>query len=90
MVAYADYSASFLILIFLFFFSSWAHDSFLHFCINYRHMLFICLFYLFIFGCAGSSLLRGLSLVAVSRGYCLVVMCGLLVAMPSLVVEHGL
>ena len=36
--------------------------------------------YLFIFGCAGSSLLcEGLSLVAASRGYSLVVVCGLLI-----------
>ena len=53
-------------------------------------MLFICLFYLFIFGCAGSLLLHGLSLAAVRRGYSLVVMCGLLVALASLVVGHGL
>ena len=37
--------------------------------------------YLFIFGCAGSSLLQGLSLVAVR---------GLLIAGASLVAEHGL
>ena len=46
---------------------------------------------LFIYlGCAGPSLLRGLSLVVVSRGYSLVVMCGLLIVVASLVVEHGL
>ena len=38
-------------------------------------------FYSFIFGCAGSSLLHGLSLVAV---------CGLLTVLVSLVAEHGL
>ena len=38
-------------------------------------------FYSFIFGCAGSSLLHGLSLVAV---------CGLLTVLASLVAEHGL
>ena len=38
-------------------------------------------FYSFIFGCAGSSLLHGLSLVAV---------CGLLTVLASLVSEHGL
>ena len=45
---------------------------------------------MFAFGCAGSSLLRGLSLVALSRGDSLVVTCGLLIAVASLVVEHGL
>ena len=52
---------------------------------------------LLLFGCAGSllqcrgsSLLReGFSLVAVSKGYSLVVMCGLLVAVGSVVAEHG-
>ena len=53
-------------------------------------MLFICLFYLFIFGCAESLLLHELSLAAVSRCYSLVVMCRLLVAVASLVVGHGL
>ena len=45
---------------------------------------------LFIFGCAGSSLLQAhkLSLVADSRGYCLVVVCRLLIVTASLVVEH--
>ena len=47
-------------------------------------------FYSFIFGCAGSSLLHGLSLVVVSRGYSLVAVCGLLTALASLVAEHGL
>ena len=36
------------------------------------------IFFLFIFGCAGSSLLFMLSLVAVSRGCPLVVVCGVL------------
>ena len=45
---------------------------------------------MFIFGCAGSSLLHGLSLVAESRGYSLVVVCRLLIAVASLVLEHGL
>ena len=43
-----------------------------------------------IFGCAGSSLLHGLSLVAVSGGYSLVAVCRLLVVGASLLVEHGL
>ena len=42
------------------------------------------------FGCAGSSLLCGLSLVAASRGYSLVAVWGLLVAVVSLVVEDRL
>ena len=33
---------------------------------------------------------RGLSLVAASGGYCFVAVRGLLIAMASLVVEHGL
>ena len=44
--------------------------------------------HLFIFGCAGSLLLHRLSLVAVSTGYCLVTVCGLLIAVASPVVEH--
>ena len=43
-----------------------------------------------IFGCAGSVLLRGLSLVAARGGYSLVVVCKLLSVMASLVAEHGL
>ena len=43
---------------------------------------------LFIFGCAGSSLLQAhrLSLVAESRGYSLVVACRLLIVMASFIV----
>ena len=44
---------------------------------------------LFIFGCAGSLLLRaGFSLVVVSRGYSVTAVCGLLIVVTSLV-EHG-
>ena len=43
---------------------------------------------LFIFGCAGSSSLHGLSVVAVSRAYNSVVVFGLLTVVASLVVEH--
>lgn len=52
----------------------------------------ICLFVLMNFnlGRAGSSLLRGLSLVVENRGYSLVVVRGLLIAVASLVTEHGL
>ena len=44
--------------------------------------------YFFIFGCIGSSLLRGLSLVVASGGYSVVVR-GLLIVVASLVAEHG-
>ena len=45
----------------------------------------------FTFGCAGSLLLHGLlSLVAVSGGYSLVAVHGLLTAVASTVVGHGL
>ena len=48
-------------------------------------------YYLFIFGCAGSSLLRGLSsLVSVSRGYSLVMVCRLLLEVTALAVERRL
>ena len=47
--------------------------------------------YLFIFGCAGSSFaVRRLSLVAASRGYSLVVVCGLLIVVASVVAEQRL
>ena len=46
--------------------------------------------YLFIFGCAGSSLLRGLCLVVVSRGYSLVAVVGLLTAVASFLAEPRL
>ena len=45
--------------------------------------------FLFIYGCAGSLSLRGLSQVVVSRGYSLVVMCGLFIALVSLVADPG-
>ena len=44
----------------------------------------------FIFGCAGSSLLCRLSLVAVNRGCSLVLVHWLLIAVASLVAEHKL
>ena len=47
-------------------------------------------FNLFIFGCTGSSLSRGLFLVAVSRGCSLVEVLGFLIVVASLVAEHGL
>ena len=45
--------------------------------------------YLFIYGYAGSSLMCRLPLVLMSRGYSLVVVCGLLTVVAFLVVEHG-
>jgi len=42
----------------------------------------------FIFDCTGSSLLHRLSLIMESKGYSLVVVCGLLIAVASLVAEH--
>ena len=45
---------------------------------------------LFIFYCAGSSLLHGLPLAAASRGYSIVAMCELLTAVASFVVGHRL
>ena len=48
--------------------------------------------YILSFGCTGSSLLLGLSLVVVSRGYtvAVVVVCGLLPAVASLGADQGL
>ena len=46
--------------------------------------------YLFIYGYAGSSLMCRLPLVLMSRGYSLVVVCGLLTAVLSPVAEHRL
>ena len=47
------------------------------------------IFYLFILGAWVFIAARGLSLVAESRGYSVAV-CGLLIAVASLVAEHGL
>ena len=44
---------------------------------------------LFNFGCAGSSLLYE-TLDVVSGGYFLVIVCGLLISVVSLVAKHGL
>ena len=55
-------------------------NVFLHFCID---------FLFFVFGCAGSSLLCGLSSSCSKRGCSLVVVHGLLTAVDSLL-EHGL
>ena len=46
-------------------------------------------FYLFIWLCWVFAAAHGLSLVAVNGGYSPVVECGSLIAVASLVVEHG-
>ena len=46
--------------------------------------------YLFIFGCAESSLLFGLSLVVTSKGSSLVAVHGPLIAVASPLMEYGL
>ena len=45
--------------------------------------------YLYVYVCAGFSLLCGLSLVAANEGYSLVLMGRCLTAVASLVVEHS-
>ena len=45
---------------------------------------------LFLFGCPGSLMLHGLSLVAVSRGYSILALHGLLIAVASPDAEHRL
>ena len=53
--------------------------------------LFIHLFYLFIFGCVGSSLLCAWAFSSCGeRGLLFVAVLGLLIAVASLVAEHGL
>ena len=52
------------------------------------YLFFLRKFYLFIFGCVGSVAVRGLSLVAASGGCSS--LRGLLIAVASLSVEHGL
>ena len=52
--------------------------------------LLLLIFYLLIFGCAGSLLLRELSLVAVIRGHEVMVCRSLLISVVSLVGEHEL
>ena len=58
--------------------------------LQYKYINILSLFKkicLFIFGCVGTC---KLSLVVVSRGYFLVAVCGLLLAVASLVADHGL
>ena len=54
------------------------------------HLLFIFKIFKIIFGCAGSSLLCMLCSSCGSRGYSLIPVCGLLIVVAFLVVEHGL
>ena len=49
------------------------------------HPFFFC-----VLAVLGLHCCAGFSLVAVSAGYSLVVVCGLLIVMASVVVEHGL
>ena len=51
---------------------------------------FFIIIYLFVFGCAGLRYCLDFSLVVASQGYSPVVVCGLLIAVASLVAEHGL
>jgi len=52
-------------------------------------LIYLKIFYLFIFGCAGSLLLCRLSLAVASKGYSLVVVLRLLIAVAFPVVAHG-
>ena len=63
----------------------------LYFYLFFFYFIFlIYLFYLFIFGCVGSSLLRKGFSSCDEHGLLLVAVRGLLIAVASLVVEHGL
>ena len=53
-------------------------------------LLFLKVFIYFILALLGLHCSAGFYLVVVSEGYSLVVVCGLFLAMVSLVVEHGL
>ena len=55
-----------------------------------KFIYFIILFYLLIFGCVGSSLLPWAFSSCSKRGLLFVEVRGLLIAVASLVVEHGL
>ena len=63
-----------------------------HFLDNSGAFCLFCFFFNYLFfGFAVSSLLhKGFPLVAVDRGYSLIAMHGLLIVVPSLVVEHQL
>ena len=64
-------------------------EEFIYIVNNFLNNIYI-FAYLFLSGCAGSSLIPTFSLVAASRGCSLVVVRGLLIAVASRVVEHGL
>ena len=55
-----------------------------------KFILFIYLFYLFIFGCVGSSLLRAGFSSCSEWGPLFIAVRGLLIVVASLVAEHGL
>ena len=65
-----------------------ANDEFFFFFGIYIY-IYIYIYICFVLGCAGSSLLPGLSLVAVRGGYSPVVVCKLLMVVASLVVALG-
>ena len=56
----------------------------------FLELFFLNKFYLFIFGCVGSSLLRGLFSSCGERGLLFLEVHGLLIVVASLVAEHGL
>ena len=56
----------------------------------FKNKFYLFLINLFIFGCAGSLLLWGFYIVAMNGGYSRVSVCGLLIAVASLVADHGL
>ena len=58
--------------------------------IYWRMIYKILIIYLFIFGCVGSSLLHRAFSSCGEQGLLLVVVCRLLIAVASLVAEHGL
>ena len=50
--------------------------------------IYLKIIFKFVFDWTGSLLLHRLSLILESKGYSLVVVCGLLIAVASLVAEH--
>ena len=54
----------------------------------FKHVYTARSFFIFSFGCAGSLFLVGFSLVVVSRGYSLVAVQGLLIAVASLIADR--
>ena len=68
-----------------FFFKYWGSNT-----SDKTDFIFLLILYLFIFGCAGSSLLHGLFSGCSDGGYSLAVACRLLTVVASLVAEHSL